>query len=161
MAGKNKGKKKADNVAATNRKARHNYFIEDTLEAGIQLYGSEVKSLRQGHATIGDAYAVEKNGELYLSSAYIPEYSGASHFSHEPKRQRKLLLHRREIDKLAAAIARDGMTIVPLKLYFNDRGIAKVELGLAKGKHKADKRQTTKDRDWKRDKARMMSHKQG
>ena len=152
-----KKKKKPSNVAARNRKARHDYFIEQTFEAGIQLHGSEVKSLRQGHATIGDAFASEKDGELFLMNSYIPEYSGASHFSHEPKRARKLLMHKREIAKLFMAIARDGMTVVPLSVYFNERGVAKVEIGLAKGKHKSDKRQATKERDWKRDKARLMS----
>lgn len=152
-----KKKKKPDNVAARNRKARHDYFIEQTFEAGIQLQGSEVKSLRQGHATIGDAYASEKDGELYLLNSYIPEYEGASHFSHEPKRPRKLLMHKRELAKLFMAIGREGMTVVPLSIYFNARGMAKVEIGLAKGKHKADKRQSSKERDWKRDKARILS----
>lgn len=152
-----KKKKKPDNVVARNRKARHDYFITQTYEAGIELKGSEVKSLRQGHATISDAFASEKDGELYLLNSYIPEYSGASHFSHEPKRPRKLLMHKREIAKLFMAIGRDGMTVVPLSIYFNEQGRAKVEIGLAKGKHKADKRQSTKERDWKRNKARMLS----
>ncbi|MCK5444340.1 MAG: SsrA-binding protein SmpB [Rhodospirillaceae bacterium] len=155
MAQKKK-KKSPDNVAARNRKARHNYSIVETFEAGLQLQGSEVKSLRQGHATIGDAFAGEKDGELYLFNSYIPEYSGASHFSHEPKRARKLLMHKREIARLFMAVQRDGMTVVPLSIYFNKRGMAKVELGLAKGKDKADKRQATKERDWKRDQQRML-----
>lgn len=159
MAKKKKKKGPDGDIVAQNRKARHNYFIEDTVEAGIMLMGSEVKSLRRGSATIGDAFAVEKDGELYLTNAYIPEYAAASvHNGHKPTRERKLLLHRRQIDRLMANIARDGYTVVPLCIYFNPRGMAKVELGLGKGKHKADKRQTSKDRDWKRDQARMMSH---
>jgi len=159
MAKKKKKGGPDGDIVAQNRKARHDYFIEDTFEAGIMLMGSEVKSLRRGSATIGDAYAVEKNGELYLVNAYIPEYAPAArHNGHEPKRERKLLMHRREIDRLMGNIQREGYTVVPLSIYFNPRGMAKVELGLGKGKHKADKRQATKDRDWKRDKARMMSH---
>ena len=158
MAKKKKKKGPDGDIVAQNRKARHNYFIESTLEAGIMLVGSEVKSLRNGSATIADAYAVEKDGELFLTNAYIPEYGpSAQHNGHEPKRERKLLLHGREIARLVASIQREGYTVVPLSIYFNARGIAKVELGLAKGKHKADKRQTVKDRDWKRDKARLMS----
>lgn len=122
------------------------------------LTGSEVKSLRRGSATIADAFAVEKNGELFLTNAYIPEYGpAAKHNGHEPLRERKLLLHRREIDRLLANIQREGYTVVPLSIYFNPRGMAKVELGLGKGKHKVDKRQTVKERDWKRNKARLMS----
>ena len=153
-----KKKKKADtgNIAAQNRKARHDYFIEETFEAGIQLAGTEVKSLRQGKGSITESYASEKDGELWLVNAHIPEYDAAAHFSHEPRRPRKLLLHRREIAKLIAATQRQGMTLVPLKIYFNARGIAKVELALARGKHTVDKRHAIKDRDWKRDKARIM-----
>jgi len=159
MAKKKKKGGPDGDIVAQNRKARHDYFIEDTFEAGIMLMGSEVKSLRKGSATIGDAYAVEKDGELYLVNAYIPEYAPAAAYNgHTPKRERKLLMHRREIDRLMANIQREGYTVVPLSIYFNPRGMAKVELGLGKGKHKADKRQTTKDRDWKRDKARLMSH---
>ncbi len=143
-------------VVAQNRRARHDYFIEDTVEAGIVLLGSEVKSLRDGKASIGESFAAEKGGEFYLFNAYIPEYSGANRFNHEPKRARKLLLHRRQIAKLLGAVGREGMTLVPLDIHFNARGIAKVSLGLAKGKHKADKRQTVKERDWQRDKARLM-----
>lgn len=159
MAKKRKKKGPDGDIVAQNRKARHDYFIEDTFEAGIMLKGSEVKSLRRGSATIADAYAVDKDGELFLVNAYIPEYApAAKHNGHEPRRDRKLLLHRREIDRLMGNIQREGYTVVPLSFYFNPRGIAKVELGLAKGKHKADKRQATKDRDWKRDKARLMAH---
>ena len=159
MVKKKKKKGPDGDIVAQNRKARHDYFIEDTFEAGIQLMGSEVKSLRKGSASIGDAYAVEKDGELYLVNAYIPEYAPAAKYNgHAPRRERKLLMHRREIDRLMGNVQREGYTLVPLSFYFNPRGIAKVELGLAKGKHKADKRQSTKDRDWKRDKARLMAH---
>ena len=143
-------------VVAQNRRARHDYFIEDTLEAGIMLLGSEVKSLRGGKASIGESYAADQGGELFLVNAYIPEYGGANQFNHEPKRPRKLLVHRREMGKLLGAITRDGMTLVPLDIHFNPRGIAKVLLGLAKGKRKGDKRETVKERDWQRDKARLM-----
>lgn len=157
MAGANKKKAKNTNpMIAVNRRARHDYFIEETFEAGLMLTGTEVKSLRNGKANIAESYAAEENGGLYLINSYIPEYSGGNRNNHPPRRARKLLLHRREIDKLAGAVQRGGMTIVPLKLYFNDRGIAKIELGLAKGKKLHDKRQTDKDRSWQRDKARLM-----
>jgi SsrA-binding protein len=145
-----------DRYAAQNRRARHDYLIEDTLEAGLVLQGSEVKVLRQGQASIAEAYANETAGELFLVNANIPEYSAAKHFSHQPRRPRKLLLHRKEMARLLGAIRREGVTIVPLSIYFNERGRAKVELGLAHGKKKADKRQAEKDRDWQRDKARIM-----
>ena len=141
---------------AENRKARHTYFIDDTVEAGLMLQGTEVKSLRAGQASITDAYAEAKDGQLYLVNAYIPEYTQASHFNHESRRPRKLLMRKREIEKLAGLIQRAGVTVVPLKIYFNARGIAKVELGLARGKKQHDKRQTEKDRDWGRQKARLM-----
>jgi len=144
------------NVVARNRRARHDYFIEETLEAGIVLLGTEVKSLRQGRASIEEAYATEKDGEIYLLNAYIPEYGSAGIGQHEPRQARKLLVHRREANKLAAAVSREGRTIVPLSVYFNKRGMAKVELGLATGKRKYEKRQSTKERDWKRDQARIM-----
>ena len=146
-------------IAAENRKARFEYAIADTVEAGIALQGSEVKSLRAGKATIGESYAAEKNGELFLVNAYIPEYLEAHQFNHETKRPRKLLLHRRQADKLIAAVQREGMTIVPLKIYFNDRGRAKVEIALAKGKNVADKRETAKKRDWDREKSRLLRDK--
>jgi SsrA-binding protein len=151
-------KKKDDGtkVVADNRKARYAYAIDETLEAGIMLVGSEVKSLRSGKSTISESYAYAKDGELFLVNAYIPEYTQASRFNHEPKRSRKLLVHKREANKLAAAIQREGMTLIPLKLYFNPKGIAKVELGIAKGKKLHDKRETEKQRDWQRDKARLM-----
>ena len=154
-------KKKEDGtkLIADNRKARYAYAIESTLEAGLMLVGSEVKSLRNGKSTIGDAYAFAKDGELFLVNAYIPEYTQASRFNHEPKRTRKLLVHKRELSKLAAAIQREGMTLIPLKMYFNAKGIAKLEIGIAKGKKLHDKRETEKQRDWQRDKARLMRDK--
>ncbi|MBM3636668.1 MAG: SsrA-binding protein SmpB [Alphaproteobacteria bacterium] len=150
---------KTRRIAAENRKARFEYAIADTFEAGIALQGSEVKSLRAGKATIGESYAAEKNGELFLVNAYIPEYLEAHQFNHETKRPRKLLLHRRQVDKLVGAVQREGMTIVPLKIYFNDRGRAKVEIALAKGKNTADKRETAKKRDWEREKSRLLRDK--
>jgi SsrA-binding protein len=146
-------------LVADNRKARFNYEIGDTLEAGIALTGSEVKSLRSGRANIADAYATDDGGELYLINAHIAEYTQAGRTNHAPTRPRKLLLHRKEIGKLAGAIQREGMTVVPLKLYFNQRGIAKVLLGLAKGKKLHDKRDTEKRRDWDRQKGRLMREK--
>ena len=143
-------------MVANNRKARHNYFIEDSIEAGMVLTGTEVKSLRAGHATLGDAYAVEKGGEMFLVNAHISEYAGGNMENHAPLRERKLLLHRREIARLIDATQRHGMTVVPLALYFNARGVAKVNLGIAKGKRQYDKRATVKEREWKRDKARLM-----
>jgi SsrA-binding protein len=154
-------KKKDDGtkLIADNRKARYAYAIGETLEAGIMLVGSEVKSLRTGKTTIGESYAHAKDGEIWLVNSYIPEYTKASRFNHEPKRSRKLLVHKRQADRLAAAIQREGMTLIPLKLYFNAKGIAKLELGLAKGKKLHDKRETEKQRDWQRDKARLMRDK--
>jgi SsrA-binding protein len=146
----------ADRYAAQNRRARYDYQIEEKLEAGLVLQGSEVKVLRSGQASITEAYADEQAGELFLVNANIPEYRAANRFGHEPRRPRKLLLHRREMNKLLGAIRREGVTIVPLSIYFNDRGRAKVELGLAHGRKKADRRQAEKDRDWQRDKARIM-----
>ncbi len=146
-------------LVADNRKARFNYEIGDTLEAGIALTGSEVKSLRSGRANIADAYATDDGGELYLINAHIAEYTQAGRTNHAPTRPRKLLLHRKEIGKLSGAIQREGMTVVPLKLYFNQRGIAKVLLGLAKGKKLHDKRDTEKRRDWDRQKGRLMREK--
>ena len=145
-----------DRYAAQNRRARHDYLIEDTIEAGLVLQGSEVKVLRTGQASIAEAYADANAGELFLVNANIPEYTAAKHFSHQPRRPRKLLLHRKEMNKLLGAIRREGVTIVPLSIYFNERGRAKVELGLAHGKKKADRRQADKDRDWQRDKSRIM-----
>jgi SsrA-binding protein len=146
-------------VVADNRKARFHYEITDTFEAGIALSGTEVKSLRTGKATIGEAYAGPMGEDLYLFNAYVPEYLQANRFNHEPKRPRKLLLHRREIDKLIGATQRAGYTVVPLRIYFNERGRAKVELGLGRGKQLHDKRETEKKRSWDRDKARIMREK--
>lgn len=144
-------------VVAENRKARFNYEIGDTYEAGIALTGSEVKSLRLGKATIAESYADTKGGELWLVNANIPEYLQAGPFNnHAPKRLRRLLLHQREIDRLASAVEREGMTIVPLKLYFNERGRAKIELALARGKKLHDKRETLKKRSWDREKSRLL-----
>lgn len=152
-------KKKGDDerkIVADNRKARHAYAIELTLEAGLSLTGSEVKSLRTGKATISESYAQAKDGEIFLVNAYIPEYLKASRFNHEPRRMRKILVHKNEAHKLAVAVQREGMTLIPLRLYFNPKGIAKIELGLAKGKKLHDKRATEKARDWARDKARLI-----
>ncbi len=143
-------------LVAQNRRARHDYLIEETVEAGLVLTGTEVKSLRQGRASIVEAYGGDQAGELYLFNANIPVYDAASRFNHQPKRPRKLLVRRRQMAGLISRIRREGYTLVPLKLYFTPRGIAKVELGLAKGKRKLDKRETTKQRDWQRDKARLL-----
>jgi SsrA-binding protein len=142
--------------AAQNRKARHDYFIEDTIECGLVLTGTEVKSLRKGGASIQEAFAGPKDGDLYLLNAHIPEYEAATRFNHAPRRPRKLLVRRREREKLMGAVQRQGITLIPLSLYFNARGIAKLALGLAKGKRKVDKRETQKKRDWQRDKARLL-----
>jgi len=146
-------------MIAENRKARHEYFITDTLEAGIMLEGSEVKSLRGGESTVGDSYAEIVDGQMFLVNAYIPQYKQAGQFNHETKRPRKLLLHKREIERLGNQIKRGGMTVVPLKMYFNEKGRAKVELGIAKGKKLHDKRQSDKDRDWKRQQGRLLREK--
>lgn len=150
-------KKKPDQkIAAENRKARHNYFIEEELEVGIMLEGSEVKSLREGRAQIAESYANVEGGELWLINSYIPAYDKAKTFGHDERRRRKLLAKFREIARLWQAIGREGATLVPLKIYFNDKGIAKLSLGVAKGKKMSDKRDTEKKRDWQRDKARLM-----
>jgi len=141
---------------ADNRKARFNFEIVDTFEAGIELKGTEVKSLRSGKSNIGESYAAAHGDELYLYNAYIPEYLQANRFNHETRRPRRLLMHKREIGKLIGATQREGMTLVPLKLYFNERGRAKLQLALARGKKTHDKRETAKRRDWERDKARIM-----
>ena len=143
-------------TVAENRKARFNYEIGETFEAGIVLTGTEVKSLREGRANIADSYATESGGEMWLINAYIPEYLKANRFNHETRRPRKLLLHRRQIDRLASAVQREGMTIVPLKIYFNEAGRAKLLLGLARGKKIHDKRETERRRDWERQKARIL-----
>ena len=146
----------AKQIIGQNRKARFNYHIEDTVEAGLVLMGSEVKALRQGRISLNEAYAGEMEGELYLLNAHIGEYAAANRFGHEPKRPRKLLLGKREMNRLMGQVQREGYTLVPLSVYFNKRGIAKLELGLAKGKRKVDKRETEKKRDWQRQKARLL-----
>ena len=143
-------------VVADNRKARFNYFIDETLEAGVALTGTEVKSLRQGKATIGESYADTRGGEIWLINSNIPEYQQANRFNHAPKRPRKLLLHRSQINKLIGAVEREGMTLVPLKLYFNERGRAKIELALARGKKQHDKRESIKEREVRREMDRAM-----
>ncbi len=164
MSSKRGGAKKARRqagrtVIADNRKARFNYEIEESFEAGLQLVGTEVKSLREGKASLNEAYATAQDGEIVLVNSYIPPYDAASRSNHEPRRIRKLLLHGRQIDKLAGAVQRDGMTLVPLRIYFNERGIAKLELALARGRKTYDKRQREKDRTWSRDKARLLREK--
>ena len=143
-------------AVAENRKARFNFEIGEVFEAGIVLTGSEVKSLRAGKATIAESYADAKDGEIWLINSNIPEDRQAHRFNHLPKRPRKLLLHQRQINKLSGAVDREGMTIVPLKIYFNDKGRAKIEVALAKGKKLHDKRETEKARSWQRDKSRIM-----
>ncbi len=143
-------------VLADNRKARHDYFIDETLEAGIMLTGTEVKSLREGRATLRESYATGKDGEIVLVNAHISEYRAGNRFNHEPRRPRKLLLHKREIARLIGAIQREGITLVPLSLYFNERGLVKVKLGVARGKRQYDKREVAKKRDWERQKGRLL-----
>jgi SsrA-binding protein len=146
-------------VISDNRKARFNYEIGEVFEAGIALTGSEVKSLRAGKANIGESYADSRRGELWLVNANIPEYFQAGRFNHAPKRPRRLLLHRRQINKLAGAVEREGMTLVPLKLYFNEKGRAKVEIALARGKKLHDKRETERKRSWERERGRLLRQK--
>jgi len=143
-------------TVAENRRARFDYHIEDVYEAGIMLTGTEVKSLRFGEGSIAESYAEIRDGQVWLVNANVPEFSHGNRFNHEPKRPRKLLLHEREIEKLFGAVERKGMTLVPLSVYFNSRGRAKVELALAKGKQTHDKRASIKERDWQRDKARIL-----
>ena len=143
-------------IVAENRRARFEYFVEEKYEAGIVLTGTEVKSLRFGEGSIAESYAEVKGGEVWLVNSNVPEFSHGNRFNHVPKRPRKLLLKERQIAKFTGAVERKGMTLVPLSIYFNSRGRAKVELALCKGKNVADKRATMKDRDWKRDKARIM-----
>jgi SsrA-binding protein len=143
-------------VVADNRKARFNYEIGEVFEAGIALTGSEVKSLRQGKASIGESYADSRGGEIWLVNANIAEYLQAGRFNHAPKRARRLLLHRRQINKLSGAVEREGMTLIPLKLYFNEKGRAKLELALARGKKLHDKRETEKKRSWDRERGRLL-----
>lgn len=159
MSSKNGGRKKKDDsqgVIAENRRARRDYEVIDTLEAGLMLQGTEVKSLRVGKANLEHSYASFEKGEPFLLNADIPEYATGNRFNHKPTRPRKLLMHRREANRLMASVQRDGMTIVPLKLYFNENGLAKLLVGLARGRKKADKREHEKTRDWARDKARLL-----
>jgi SsrA-binding protein len=157
-------KKKRDSSAngkliADNRKTRHNYEFTDSLEAGLVLTGTEVKALRNGKANIAESYATEEDGELWLINSYIPEYGEANRFNHNPRRRRKLLLHRKQMANLVNAVQREGMTLVPNRLYFNDRGRAKLQLVLAKGRKTHDKRQVAKERDWKREQGRLLREK--
>lgn len=149
----------AEKIIADNRKARFNYFIDDQFEAGMMLLGTEVKSLRAGRANIQESYAAFEEDGLYLVNAHIAEYGHGNRNNHEPLRPRKLLMHKKELNKIAGQIQRAGKTLVPLKMYFNDRGIAKVTLGLASGKKQHDKRATQRDRDWNRDKQRLLKSK--
>lgn len=163
MSDKKKKKKQLLSVNATvtdNRRARFDYHLEETFEAGIQLTGTEVKSLRHGQCSLNEAYVGPKESEIWLFNVQIPEYGPAGqHLQHEPKRPRRLLLHKKQIDRLMGAVTRDGYTIIPTKLYFNARGVAKIEIALARGKKNYDKREAVKTRDWNRDKARIMREK--
>ncbi len=143
-------------VVAENRRARFDYFVEDRVETGIALTGTEVKSLRFGEGSIAESYAEVKDGEVWLINSNVPEFSHGNRFNHEPKRPRKLLLKEREISKMFGAVARQGMTLVPLSIYFNGRGRAKVELALARGRKAPDKREYQKEKDWKREQGRLM-----
>ncbi|PSM16172.1 MULTISPECIES: SsrA-binding protein SmpB [Nitratireductor] len=149
-------KKSNSKTVAENRKARFSYEVLDTIEAGLVLTGTEVKSLREGHANIAEAYASAEDGEIWLINAHVPEYLQGNRFNHEPRRRRKLLLNKREMARLARAVEREGMTMVPLKIYFNERGRAKLLLAIARGKKLHDKRETSKARDWNREKARLL-----
>lgn len=146
-------------LIADNRKSRHNYEYIETFEAGLQLTGTEVKSLRNGKANIAESYATEEQGEIWLINTYIPEYLEGNRNNHNPRRRRKLLLHKREMSKLIGGVQKDGLTIVPSKLYFNERGLAKLQIALARGRKAHDKRQVSKQRDWNREKARLMRDK--
>lgn len=158
MAKKGGGKKDdgSRRLIADNRKARHNYFIEDNLEAGLVLTGTEVKSLRTGKANIAESHCTMRGGEVWLENCHIAEYEKGNRFNHHPRRERKLLLRKHQIAKLAAQVAQDGITLVPLKLYFNEDGRVKMDLGIVKGKKQHDKRASDKDRDWKIQKQRIL-----
>jgi len=153
MSEKDAGARK---LIAENRRARFDYFLEQTYEAGLSLTGTEVKALREGRANIAESYAATEGREIVLINAHIPEYGPANRFNHDPRRPRKLLLHRKEIDKMLAAVQRDGRTLIPTKLYFNDKGRVKLELALAKGKKAHDKREVEAARDWKREQGRLL-----
>ena len=148
-----------EKLIAENRRARYDYFLEESFEAGLSLTGTEVKALREGRANIAESYAATEGDQIVLVNAYIPEYGNANRFNHEPRRPRKLLLHRKQINKLLGSVQREGRTLIPLRLYFNAKGRVKLELALAKGKKLHDKREATADRDWQRDKARLMRDK--
>ena len=150
------GEPPAQKLIAENRRARYDYFLEQTFEAGLSLTGTEVKALRLGRANVAESYAAIEGRELVLINAYIPEYGPANRFNHDPRRPRKLLLHRKEIDKMRGAIQRDGRTLIPTRLYFNDKGRVKLELALAKGKKAHDKREVAAERDWKREQGRLL-----
>lgn len=160
MAKKKEEKKKlisVDHTVADNRRARFDFFLEEKFQCGVMLTGTEVKSLRHGQCSFNEAFAGEKGGDIWLYNAYIPPYNPAgAHLQHEPKRPRKLLLKKKEIDKLLGSIKREGYTLVPVRIYFNSRGLAKVEIALAKGKKQHDKRETEKKRDWNREKGRVL-----
>lgn len=156
MAPKGQSQSTVRKIVAENRKARFNYEIVDTYEAGLVLTGTEVKSLREGKANIAESYATDEGGEIWLINAYLPEYLQANRFNHEPRRRRKLLLSKREVNRLQGAVNREGMSLIPLKVYFNDRGRAKLELALGKGKKLHDKRESEKERDWNRQKSRLL-----
>jgi SsrA-binding protein len=158
MSGKpeDKGEAGKNKLIAENRRARFDYYLEQTYEAGLSLTGTEVKALREGRANIAESYASAEGRDLVLINAHIPEYGPANQFNHDPRRPRRLLLHRKEIDKMLAAVQRDGRTLVPTKLYFNDKGRVKLELALAKGKKAHDKREVEAARDWKREQGRLM-----
>ncbi len=160
MARKDKNKPamiSINQTVADNRRARFDYFLEDKIEAGIELTGTEVKSLRLGQCSLNESYAQEKNGDIWLVNAHIAEYMQAgAHLQHAPKRPRRLLLHKKQVNRLIGAVTREGYTIIPVRLYFNGKGLAKVEIALAKGKKDYDKRETTKQREWNRDKQRLM-----
>ena len=146
-------------LIAENRRARFDYFLDETVEAGLVLTGTEVKSLRNGRANIAESYASVEGREIVLINADIPPYAGGNRFNHEPRRPRKLLLHKKEVNKLIGAVQREGRTLIPTRLYWNDRGLAKLQIALAKGKKAHDKREATAERDWQRDKARLMREK--
>lgn len=152
-------KQRSKKIIATNRKARFDYFIEESFEVGIALFGSEVKSLRDNKATLSEAYAIDQGNEIFLVNSHISEYKGSNQFNHEPKRPRKLLLHRKQINKLIGKVRMKGYSLIPLELYFNEKNIVKLELALAKGKQNIDKRQTIKEREWKQQQSRLARSK--
>ena len=147
----------SSNIVAQNRKASFNYFFEDTIEAGIELFGSEVKSLRAGKGSIADSYAIDDNGEIFLHNSYIPEYKQSSYNNHNPRRLRKLLLKKKEINKIRTKLLSSGFTLIPLNIHYNSKGFAKIQIGISKGRKKEDKREYKKEQDWKREKGRLIA----